>query len=120
MSEVAEKELICFGQFELSEAKDILIRLKNLGIIAEIRGNEKTCTTRNCKISVDLWGSDQDKEKAAEFFRKEFFKNIGDAKVNLEAMAEVFDPSAETVTCQACAAKFSPNLTECPDCGLCY
>lgn len=115
-----EKILIFFGQFELSDAKLVQVKLKNLGVETEIRGNENTCTTKNCKVSVDLWGDQVHKDKVVEYFRKDFFKNIGDAPVNLEAMAEVFDPSAETVTCQACAAKFSPNLTECPDCGLCY
>lgn len=115
-----EKTFIFFGQFELNEAKHVQVKLKNLGVETEIRGNEKTCTTRNCKVSVDLWGDQDHKEKVIEYFKQDFFKSIGNAKVDLEAMAQVFDPSAETVTCQACSAKFAPTLSECPDCGLCY
>lgn len=116
-----EKIFIFFGQFELSEAKHVQIKLKNLGIETEIRGNENTCGTSRCKsVSVDLWGDQDHKDKVIEYFKQDFFKSIGNTKVDLEAMAQVYDPSAELVTCQACAAKFAPNLTECPDCGLCY
>lgn len=115
-----EQELVYFGQFDLNDAKLVQLKLKELGIHTEIRGNEKTCTTQGCKVPVDMFGHEKDVAQVSEIFRKEFFKNIGNAQVNFEAMAAVFDPNAETVTCQACATKFSPNLTECPDCGLCY
>lgn len=117
---MSEENLVCFGQFELSDAKTVQIRLKELGIKTEIRGNENTCTTARCKVSVDLWGAESDVAKVSDIFRQDFFKNLGTDKVNFEALAAVFDPNAEVVTCQACAAQFSPTLSECPDCGLCY
>ncbi|MFZ4713202.1 MAG: hypothetical protein ACOYL6_05810 [Bacteriovoracaceae bacterium] len=108
------------GHFELSEAKLIQIRLKDLGIDCEIRANDQTCNTKNCKVTVELWGEESDLPKVTEFFRQQFFKNLGTTELNYEALNAVFDPSAELVLCQACGTKFAPTLSECPDCGLCY
>jgi hypothetical protein len=114
------KNEIFLGNFELNEAKTLKIRLEALQVQTEIRANEHTCKTGNCKITVELWGLEEDKDKIIELFRKDFFKNLGHSELNFEALNSVFDPQSESVTCQACGFQFSPENAECPDCGLSY
>lgn len=114
------KENLFLGHFEMNEAKALKLRLKELNIETDIKSNEHTCHTGNCKITVELWGQEDDREQISKLFRDDFFKNLGHSNLNYEALNSVFDPQAEVVTCQACGHEFSPNLLECPDCGLSY
>jgi hypothetical protein len=111
---------VFLGNFELAEAKLIQLRLKDSEIFSDIRANEHTCNTKNCKVTVELWGLEKDLEQLQSFFKNDFLKNLGNTELNYEALNSVFDPSQESVTCQACGFQFSSKLTECPDCGLCY
>jgi ribosomal protein S27E len=72
------------------------------------------------KLTVEVWGYEADTEVLRTHFHSDFLKHVGGHTPNFELMSEVFDNSAEIVTCQACGMKFSPSLSECPDCGLVY
>ena len=112
-------EEVFLGVMDLQEAKTHQIKLKSLGLPVELKVNGETCTT-GCKVTVEMWGLKTDELKLQEYFHFDFKKNLGHHAVNLEALGSVYDPSLESVLCQACGASFSPSANECPDCGLVY
>lgn len=107
------------GVMNLQEAKNHQLKLKQQGISVELKTNNQTCTT-GCKVTVELWGNDEDRELLQKYFDTDFLKHVSVDHLNLEQIAAVFDPNAEEVICQACGTKFSPVVNECPDCGLMY
>ncbi len=114
-----EVEGIFLGVMELQEAKLHQIKLKQQDVHLELKTNGATCTT-GCKVTVEVWGSIEDKDLIQQYMHEDFKKNLGGHSINVEAFQEVFDPNATEVTCQACGAKFAPTANECPDCGLMY
>lgn len=110
---------ILIGTFEIGEAKGYKRELEEKGISIDLRANEQTCT-KGCKVIVELWGDAKDVEALSNFFSDLKMKQLEGHDINLELLNEVYDPNAEEVTCQACGAKFSPTLSECPECGLFY
>ncbi len=112
-------EDVFIGVMDLQEAKTHQYRLKGEGITLMLKTNGETCTT-GCKVTVEVWGSGEDQDKLAAYFKGEYMKNVKGHEPNFELLAQVYDPTAAEVICQACGAKFTPTLKECPDCGLCY
>lgn len=113
-------EEVFLGVMDLQEAKNHQYRLKNLGVLIELKTNHETCSTGSCKVTVEVWGKESDKEILSQHFQSDYLKHVAGHVPNFEHMSAVFDPSQSEVTCQACGAKFSPTASECPDCGLCY
>jgi hypothetical protein len=107
------------GVMDIHEAKIHQLKLKEAGVIVEFRTNGHTCTT-GCKVTVEVWGREEDSDKLTAYFHNDYLKHLKGHVPDFESLAEVFDPSLETVICQACGTKFPPTLNECPDCGLVY
>jgi ribosomal protein L40E len=112
-------EEIFLGIMDLQEAKNHQNRLKTLGVLVELKTNAQTCTT-GCKITVEVWGKESDKEALMNHFQKDYMKHVMGHEPDFNHLSAVFDPEAQEVICQACGMKFSPKATECPDCGLVY
>ncbi len=112
-------EEVFLGVMGLQEAKNHQYELKEKGIEIRLKTNAQTCTT-GCKVTVEVWGSEEDKEVLHQHFQNDFLKHVKGHAPNLEHLSAVYDPSASEVVCQACGAKFSPVANECPDCGLVY
>lgn len=112
-------EGIFLGVMEIHEAKNHQLKLRERGVVVEFRTNGHTCTT-GCKVTVEVWGKDEDKDKLADYFQRDFLKHIRGHEPDFENLSQVFDPSLEIVVCQACGSNFSPAMKECPDCGLFY
>lgn len=112
-------EDIFLGVMGLQEAKNHQIKLKNSGVDITLKTHSETCTT-GCKVTVEVWGSEGDKEKLQAHFQSDYLKTVKGHVPNFEHMSAVYDPTASEVICQACGAKFSPSAHECPDCGLVY
>src|SRR5688500_3065901 len=110
-------EEILLGVMDLQEAKNHQIRLKEQGIVLNIKSNGKTCTT-GCKVTVEVWGFEKDTETLMKHFRGDYMKHVAGHEPNFELLSQVFDSSAAEAVCQACGAKFATSCTECPDCGL--
>ncbi len=110
---------VLLGVMEIGQAKDVQAKLKKQGIETVLNTNDETCT-RGCSVTVELWGEEKDLDSLREFFSSEYMKNLEGHDVNPELLNQVFDSSAQEVICQACGFKFSPEKSECPDCGLCY
>lgn len=110
---------VFLGVMDLQEAKNHQLKLKSNGVAIDFKTNGATCTT-GCKVTVEVWGREEDLPKLQEYFHKDYLKHVGGHVPNFENLSQVFDASAAEVVCQACGMKFSPSLTECPDCGLCY
>ncbi len=113
-------EELFLGVMDLQEAKNHQFKLKGLGVAIELRTNDKTCSTGGCKVTVEVWGREGDREVLVNHFQSDYKKHVMGHEPNFEHLSAVFDPSLAEVTCQACGAKFSPSMSECPDCGLCY
>jgi hypothetical protein len=112
-------EEIFLGVMDLQEAKNHEIQLKNKGVELTLKTNGATCT-RGCKVTVEVWGKEQDGEILQSHFKNDYLKHLKGHEPDFESLTQVFDPSASEVICQACGAKFSPSVNECPDCGLIY
>ncbi|MCM2351316.1 MAG: hypothetical protein NDI69_14940 [Bacteriovoracaceae bacterium] len=112
-------EEIFFGVMDLQEAKNHQYRLKEKGVDLLFKTNSQTCTT-GCKVTVEVWGKESDKELLMEHFQSDYLKHVKGHVPNFEHLSAVFDPSASEVICQACGNKFAPTSKECPDCGLVY
>lgn len=112
-------EDLFLGVMELQEAKNHQLKLKNLGVLIELKTNGETCTT-GCKVTVELWGNENDREMLFKHFQNDFLKHVKGHEPNFDHLTAVFDASSSEVICQACGAKFSPSTNECPDCGLVY
>lgn len=112
-------EELFFGVMDLQEAKNHQYRLKQNGVELVLKTNDQTCTT-GCKVTVEVWGYEKDKESLMNHFQSDYLKHIKGHVPNFEHMSSVFDPNASEVICQACGMKFSPSASECPDCGLVY
>lgn len=103
----------------LQEAHNHEIKLKEMGIKLRLKTNPQTCT-RGCKVTVEVWGEEKDKEYLGRYFSDDLLRSLDAEKINFEALNAVYDPSLGEVVCQACGFQFSSTLSECPDCGLCY
>lgn len=112
-------EEIFLGVMDLQEAKNHQIKLREQGIAIHFKTNHQTCTT-GCKVTVEVWAQESDKEKLQVHFQNDYLKHVQGHVPDFEHLSQVFDPSASEVICQACGAKFSPAKNECPDCGLVY
>ncbi|MGE3610107.1 MAG: hypothetical protein AB7I27_11010 [Bacteriovoracaceae bacterium] len=112
-------EEVFLGIMGLQEAKNHQLKLKQQGIDIILKTHQETCTT-GCKVTVEVWGQDIDRDKLQQYFSTDFLKHVKGHEPDFEHLSAVFDPSAEEVICQACGAKFKPTSTECPDCGLVY
>lgn len=112
-------EEIFLGVMDLQEAKNHQYRMKQKGVELMLKTNAQTCTT-GCKVTVEVWGMEKDKEALVEHFQSDYLKHVKGHVPNIEHISAVFDPAAPEVTCQACGMKFSPTANECPDCGLVY
>ena len=64
-----------FGVMGLQEAKNHQYALKEKGIEIILKTNEQTCTT-GCKVTVEVWGREQDKEALLQHFQNDFFKHV--------------------------------------------
>lgn len=112
-------EDLFFGVMELKEAKGHELRLKALGVQLHLKMNDQTCTT-GCKVTVEVWGNEIDKEVLLKHFQADYLKHVKGHEPNFANLSQVFDPTAAEVICQACGMKFGPTSSECPDCGLVY
>lgn len=113
-------EEIFIGVMDHQEAKNHQIRLKAQGVVITLKNNDETCGTGNCKVRVEVWAQESDKEMLMKYLRSDFEKHVKGHVPNYDHLSAVYDPSAEVVTCQACGASFNPKSNECPDCGLVY
>lgn len=107
------------GVMELQEAKNHQLKLKSLGLEVTLKVNAQTCTS-GCKVTVEVWAPQIHQEAIATHFKTDYLKHVKGHEPDLHQLNQVFDPSMEEVTCQACGMKFSPLANECPDCGLVY
>lgn len=103
----------------LQEAHNHEIKLKELGISLTLKTNPQTCT-RGCKVTVEVWGNEVDKDILGQYFSADLLRSLDAEKINFEALNAVYDPANAEVICQACGFKFASTESECPDCGLCY
>jgi hypothetical protein len=119
MSSNNEVNEVFISVMALQEAQTHQLRLQDKGVSLSLKTNGETCTT-GCKVTVEVWGVEADRSLLQEYFNSEFMKNIQGHLPNFDHLAQVFDPLAAEVICQACGMKFSPTMNECPECGLVY
>jgi len=114
------EEKLFLGIYPLEEAKRIKRSMASHNVALELMTNPETCASGSCKVTVELWGNETDKDKIIEHFRAERLKDLDGLDLNLENLNQVFDEDSPTTVCQACGTSFATNAKECPDCGLVY
>ncbi len=113
-------EELFLGVFELQDAKNHQMALKQKSVELILKSNAHTCGSGGCKVKVELWGLSKDAPELQEHFKSDYLKHVGGHVPNFDHLNEVFDTNAETAVCQACGETFSTRLAECPGCGLVY
>ncbi len=117
--ETIDSESILIGEIELTEAKRIRTILQSRGVFVELRSQADSCSSKNCKPSVEVYAAPGDIDAIKTFFQEEQDKALEGLSFGAERHS-VFDPTQAEATCPACGTVFSTDKTECPDCGLCF
>ena len=110
-------EFIKVAVMGLQEAKELQQECLGKGIELMLNHDEKTCT-RGCSVTVEIHAKEDDLAMIEEIYSLKYKKILEGHDFDSEIINSVYDPSAESVTCPACAYIFSPENKECPDCGL--
>jgi rubrerythrin len=114
-----ERETL-LGIVELNEAKRLQAALAETGVAIRLQGNPQTCSTRGCRITVEVYADPQDLPRISEYLEQEKQKTYEGLDVDFEMHNEVFDTDKDQARCPACGTRFSTQSTECPDCGLVF
>src|SRR4051812_41002111 len=94
---------VLLGIIDLVEAKRIRASLGEMGVKLEMISNPDTCSSGgSCKPTVELYASEPDLPKVAEFFRFEKERDQGGIEVNPELLGQVFDSEKASAVCPAC------------------
>ena len=112
-----DDQLIPLLRGRLLELKQIKNMLASQGIPA-VLVNEGQCRNGSCGgpemlLKIRL----QDQQKAEEALQQEHERTTGQ-QIQAGGVATIFDPESELAECPACGHEFTPNGSECPDCGL--
>lgn len=116
----ADDTLVAVQTGSLFDMKNIKNLLARHGVPA-VLVSEENCAGGGCggaRIIAQI--REQDVGKAAGILGREHARTtaIEDyAEVSAEA---VFDPEAARVNCPACGHEFTPEGSDCPECGLCF
>src|SRR5438045_1423961 len=111
-------QLMLIGVAEYSEAKRLQAALREKGIPISLAAAPESCTTKNCKPSLQIFVPEEHLQAAAEFIQGEKRRDLADLEIDPGLLAETFDPEKENARCPACGETFSTRQTECPSCGL--
>jgi hypothetical protein len=106
------------GILGLEEAKRLALKGKRQGLDIILEHNDQTCS-RGCAVTVEIWGSAEQAHQISEFLNEDF-KTHAKGEVNWSQTQEVVDLSLPEAICPACGTKFKTELSQCPDCGLCF
>ncbi len=89
-------------------------------IATVVTGDGQSCGKGCCPTTLYLNVRADDAMDALRIIQQEIDRTTAIHGHDLSHADAVFNPDAPEVTCPACGARFQPNSTECPDCGLCF
>ena len=110
-------DLVRIAVMGLQEAKDLQKECLEAGVEIVLNHNDETCN-RGCAVTVELHAQEKDIPFVQNLYSQKYAKLLEGHDVDFDAMNSVYDPNASEATCPACSTKFSPQLKECPECGL--
>jgi hypothetical protein len=111
---------IFLGKASQPEADRLQKTLAKHGISLGLAHNAATCTSGGCGIQLEIWAHPDDVAQIQQIIALEWQESATYLQHDPTLAAHVFDPTAEQVTCPACATVFVPSNNECPDCGLTF
>ncbi len=85
-----------------------------------VTSDDQSCGKGCCPATLYLNVRADDAVDALRIIQQEIDRTTAISDHDLSHADAVFDPSAPEVTCPACGARFRPESSECPDCGLCF
>ncbi len=115
---MSEAPLARVGTVGYPEAKRLQAALAERGVTLVLRGDPDSCNS--CTPVVELYVSEADAPRLAEFLSEEKRRELDGLDFDPALAEEVFDSEKATARCPACGTEFSTQLSECPDCGLCF
>ncbi len=117
---MTEHEEVLIGVVEFNEGKRIKAALSERKVDVRLITNPQTCSTKGCKITVEVHARQADVPVIAEFMKEERQRLFDGLDINPELHESVFDTEKDSAKCPACGTEFSTTLKECPDCGLVF
>ncbi|OFZ81745.1 MAG: hypothetical protein A2583_12370 [Bdellovibrionales bacterium RIFOXYD1_FULL_53_11] len=117
MDETPSEKMV-IGIAEYNEAKRLQAALKEKNILVELIANPGTCSTRGCRITVEIEAFRADIEAIGQHVQSERERLYAGLEPDPQLHNQVFDTNHESAVCPACGASFKTSMKECPDCGL--
>lgn len=113
-------ELVTIHGGPLTDLKHLQDLFAGERIAARIIGDDSSCGKGCCPSVFYLQVRAEDVEDALVIIKQEYLRLTGSSEQELNPNGSVFDQQADEVICPACGHNFSPTITTCPDCGLCF
>ena len=117
MNESAAKILI--GTAPYSEAQALKRKLEVHAISVVLTHNQATCGG-GCSVKLEIWSHADDVVAITKILAAERHNELAMMGYDPKLATEVFDTSRAEATCPCCGTSFATQLSECPECGLCF
>ena len=115
-----QENMLLFGVLSVVEAERFQGLLRQHGAGMEKFFNAATCSSGSCGASVEVWVYKDELELVKKALQAQQEKNLSGLNFDPNQINQVFDSSKDTAICPACGFEFSTELSQCPDCGLCF
>lgn len=112
-------EKLMLGTLAAPQATALKNRLAKAGIEVALVHNQVTCN-KGCALQLEVWAHPADTSEISKLLSHDAVDEMTSMGYDPKLLGQVFDASAEEVTCPACGATFKPTTDSCPECELCF
>jgi len=103
----------------LPQLKALQAYLRGKGLPSRlVKESGAGCGCRGPEVLLQVREADQAGAMAA--LAEEYREHTGLADHDTRFAGALYDAGAAEAVCPACGCRFTPDMTECPDCGLCF
>jgi len=113
-------DLVMIHGGPLPDIKYLQEQFASQGIPSLITSDDKSCGKGCCPSVFYLQVRRQDAQDALPIIQADYRRKTGLDQHDTCRTESVFDQDASEVECPACGHRFSPTISTCPDCGLCF
>lgn len=117
---IAEAEPVCtVRKGGLQAIKELQTYLHQQGLPSlVVKEPGAACGCRGVEVLLQV--REDDLAEVLKVLAREHWETTGLADHDACSVDAVYNPEAGEALCPACGCRFSTNLAECPDCGLCF
>jgi hypothetical protein len=116
-----DDDLVNIRKGSLLEMKKLQQLLAKEYVPSLIFGEKTSNCGKGCRgAELFLQIRREDGELAMEVLARDFQRSTALDHHDLSHVHSVYDQGARQTVCPACGFRFSPTISNCPDCGLCF